>query len=71
MPDERTPQPLPCPWCPYTGSFKQVLMHMESAHHQRWRDLALYAPISGGGSGVNGARPPCQCLASCGGATGR
>jgi hypothetical protein len=29
---------------------KQVLMHMEAAHPQRWRDLALHSPIAGGRS---------------------
>ena len=43
------PPATTCPWCAYTGSFKQVLLHMESSHHARWRDLALYALISGGG----------------------
>ena len=42
------PEQRPCPWCPYTGSLKQVLMHMESAHYARWCDLAHYAPIAGG-----------------------
>jgi hypothetical protein len=46
------PNPAPhqstCPWCPYTGSLKQVLMHMESAHPWRWCDLVLYPPIAGG-----------------------
>jgi hypothetical protein len=38
-----------CPWCTtYTGTLKQVLMHMESAHHRRWCDLVLYPPIAGG-----------------------
>jgi hypothetical protein len=37
-----------CPWCgAYTGNLKQVLMHMESAHHRRWCDLALHPPIAG------------------------
>jgi hypothetical protein len=36
-----------CPWCQaYTGTLKQVLQHMESAHHRRWCDLALYPPIT-------------------------
>jgi hypothetical protein len=42
------PPPISCPWCPYTGSLKQVLLHMEAAHPQRWQDLALYPPIVGG-----------------------
>jgi hypothetical protein len=42
------PSPPACPWCPYAGTLKQVLMHMESAHHRRWCDLALYPPIAGG-----------------------
>ena len=38
-----------CPWCTtYTGTLKQVLMHMESAHYRRWCDLVLYPPIAGG-----------------------
>jgi hypothetical protein len=49
----QTHEPLPpsahqCPWCPYTGSLKQVLMHMESAHHRRRCDLALLPLIAGG-----------------------
>jgi hypothetical protein len=36
-----------CPWCDYTGTLKQVVMHMESAHHRRWCDLVLYPPITG------------------------
>jgi hypothetical protein len=36
------------PWCPYTGNLKQVIGHMESAHYQRWYELALYPPIAGG-----------------------
>jgi hypothetical protein len=40
------PQESACPWCgAYMGSLKQVLMYMESAHHRRWCDLALYPPI--------------------------
>jgi hypothetical protein len=42
------PPPQTCPWCPYTGSLKQVLMHMEAAHQWRWCDLVLYPPIAGG-----------------------
>ena len=38
-----------CPWCAYTDVvLKKVMRHMESAHHQRWCDLALYPPIAGG-----------------------
>ena len=38
-----------CPWCPYTAGVRtQVLTHMEAAHPQRWRDLALAPPIAGG-----------------------
>jgi hypothetical protein len=38
-----------CPWCAETRpTLKQVLMHMESAHHRRWCDLALYPPTAGG-----------------------
>jgi hypothetical protein len=36
-----------CLWCPYTGTLKQVVRYMESAHHRRWCDLALYARIAG------------------------
>jgi hypothetical protein len=37
-----------CPWCPHTDMhLKKVLTHMESAHHQRWCDLALYPPTAG------------------------
>ena len=49
---EESPAPpeIPCPWCPYHDAiFKKMLTHMESAHDQRWCDLALYAPISGDG----------------------
>jgi hypothetical protein len=42
------PNELTCPWCSYTESLKKVLMHIESAHHRRWCDLALYPPIAGG-----------------------
>jgi hypothetical protein len=39
-----------CPWCDYTdGLLKKVLMHMESAHYQRWGDLALSPLIAGQG----------------------
>jgi hypothetical protein len=41
------PQPT-CPWCPYTGTLKQVMLHMESVHRRRWGDLALYPPLAGG-----------------------
>jgi hypothetical protein len=44
-PSAEPPQPT-CPWCPYTGILTQVLMHMESAHHRRWCDLALSPPIA-------------------------
>jgi hypothetical protein len=38
-----------CLWCPYTDALlKEVIQHMESAHHRRWCDLALYPPIAGG-----------------------
>jgi hypothetical protein len=38
-----------CPWCPYTDALlKKIIQHMESAHHRRWCDLALYPPIAGG-----------------------
>jgi hypothetical protein len=55
MPDE-SPPPAPdtaraqrCPWCAYTTNVRmKVLMHMESAHHHRWCDLALSPPIAGG-----------------------
>jgi hypothetical protein len=44
-----TPPEIPCPWCPYTDVLrKKVIQHMESAHHRRWCDLALYPPIAGG-----------------------
>jgi hypothetical protein len=47
--DVQAQQPPPrCPWCPYSGTLKQVLLHMEAAHRRRWRDLALYPPIAGG-----------------------
>jgi hypothetical protein len=47
IPDPHEPT---CPWCPYTDALlKRVLMHMESAHPQRWRDLALSPLIAGGG----------------------
>jgi hypothetical protein len=42
------PRVQTCPWCPYIGTLKQVLMHMESAHQTRWRDLGLYPPIASG-----------------------
>ena len=39
---------IPCPWCHETHpALKQLLMHMESAHHRSWCDLALYPPIAG------------------------
>jgi hypothetical protein len=44
-PSAEPPQPT-CPWCPYTGILTQVLMHMESAQHRRWCDLALSPPIA-------------------------
>jgi len=38
-----------CPWCPYTDAIlKKVLNHMESTHHPRWCDLALYRQSAGG-----------------------
>jgi hypothetical protein len=46
IPDPHEPT---CPWCPYTGSLKRVLMHMESAHQWRWCDLALSPLIAGQG----------------------
>jgi hypothetical protein len=46
QPPERSPPA--CPWCPYAGTLKQVLMHLKSAHHRRWCDLALSPPIAGG-----------------------
>jgi hypothetical protein len=47
---EESPEPHEhtCLWCPWSGSLKQVMRHMESAHHRRWCDLALYPPIVGG-----------------------
>jgi hypothetical protein len=47
--EEVSEQGCTCPWCAYTGSLKQVLMHMESQHHQHWCDLGLYPPIAGAG----------------------
>jgi hypothetical protein len=39
---------IACPWCDYTDVLlKKVLVHMESAHHLRWCDLALSPPIAG------------------------
>jgi hypothetical protein len=39
---------VPCPWRPYTAPvLKQVLMHMETRHRQRYLDLALSPPIAG------------------------
>jgi hypothetical protein len=50
VPEDPPPTPIPCPWCPFTdGLLKKVLMHMESAHRQRYRDLALSPLIAGGG----------------------
>jgi hypothetical protein len=48
--DQQSPesQEPTCPWCPYTGTLKEVVRHMESAHSRRWCDLALYPPIAGG-----------------------
>jgi hypothetical protein len=44
------PVAIPCPWCAFTDVLlKEVLNHMESAHHQRWCDLALAPLIAGGG----------------------
>ena len=55
IPDESPPpepDTLPVkhyPWCPYTAEGRtKVLRHMEAAHPQRWRDLALSPPIAGG-----------------------
>lgn len=46
--DPPRPPAIACPWCPYTADMRtNVLMHMESAHHHRWCDLALYPPIAG------------------------
>jgi hypothetical protein len=43
------PPAIACPWCLYTAAIrKHVLTHMEAAHPQRWRDLALAPPIAGG-----------------------
>jgi hypothetical protein len=51
-PDRPAATPPPgdhlCPWCPYAGTLKQVLMHMESRHYQRWCDLALFPLVAGG-----------------------
>jgi hypothetical protein len=47
-PEPPEPPAIPCPWCRETRpALKQVLMHMEPAHHRRWCDLVLYAPITG------------------------
>jgi hypothetical protein len=41
-------QPIACPWCAYTDVLlKKVLHHMESAHAQRWWDLALSPRVAG------------------------
>jgi hypothetical protein len=50
MSEEKAPQDLRCPWCAFTDVlFKKVLNHMESAHPQRWCDLALSPLIAGDG----------------------
>jgi hypothetical protein len=50
MPEEQAPHDPRCPWCGFTdGLLKKVLNHMESAHFQRWCDLALSPLIAGGG----------------------
>jgi hypothetical protein len=48
--DQPNPEPKepPCPWCPYTGSLKHVLLHMESQLHPRWYGVELSPPIVGG-----------------------
>jgi hypothetical protein len=43
----REPHEHTCLWCPHSASLMQVMLHMESAHHRRWCDLALYLPIAG------------------------
>jgi hypothetical protein len=49
MPEENAPQDLKCPWCAFTDVLlKKVLTHMESAHPQRYLDLALSPLIAGG-----------------------
>jgi hypothetical protein len=56
MPDE-SPPPEPtslpaiaCPWCAFTDVLlKKVLNHMESAHRQRYLELALSPLVAGGG----------------------
>ena len=46
------PQQILCPWCTFTDVLlKKVLNHMESAHYQRWCDLAL-SPLVAGDSPV-------------------
>jgi hypothetical protein len=47
-PELPEPPAISCPWCHETRpTLKQVLMHMESAHHRQWCDLVLYPPIAG------------------------
>jgi hypothetical protein len=42
MDDSKASLAPQCPWCPETRpTLKQLLMHMEAAHHRRWCDLAL------------------------------
>ena len=49
MVHEQPPPPAhTCPWCPYTGTLKQVRTHMESVHHRQWCDLVLSPLIAGG-----------------------
>jgi hypothetical protein len=44
------------PGCPYTDArLKQVMTHMESVHHDRWCDLALYLPDCGARACLSGA----------------
>jgi hypothetical protein len=46
----REPQEPTCPWCAFTDVLlKKVLNPMESAHYQRWCDLALSPLIAGNG----------------------
>jgi hypothetical protein len=48
MSDDTPQAPPHCPWCPYIGTLKQVLRHMEAAHRRRWCDLARCPPLAGG-----------------------
>jgi hypothetical protein len=45
--EEKVSDEPTCLWCPYTGTLKQVLLHMESAHHRQWCDLALSPLVAG------------------------